>query len=70
LVKHIHEDSELRNLLNNSDDKVVVVKYGAIWCPPCAALAPKLELLANEYAASGKVVFASVDIDDVTDAAD
>jgi thiol-disulfide isomerase/thioredoxin len=49
---------------------VVVVKYGAIWCPPCAALAPKLELLANEYAASGKVVFASVDIDDVTDAAD
>ena len=39
-------------------DKPVLVDFNASWCPPCQALHPILEELANDY----KIV--AVDIDD------
>ncbi len=39
----------------------VVVDFWAEWCPPCKALAPTLEHLAEEYA--GRATIAKVDID-------
>jgi thioredoxin 1 len=38
-----------------------VLKFGAKWCPPCRALAPKLQTLSCEY--KGKVDFIEVDVD-------
>ena len=40
-----------------------MIKFGATWCGPCVALAPKLEQLASEYAGNPNVIFASVDVD-------
>jgi len=37
------------------------VDFYAEWCPPCKALAPILEQLAEEYAGRAKVVKVNVD---------
>ena len=60
---HPHSDKEVNDIVGGSGDNLVVVKFGAEWCPPCRNLAPLLDLLATEYASNEKVVFASVDVD-------
>lgn len=42
-------------------DKVSVVDFGAAWCPPCRALEPTVEALAEKYA--GRVGFYKLDMD-------
>lgn len=47
-----------------NSDKPVVVDFNATWCPPCQALHPILEELANE-SDNYKVVFIDVDEDPI-----
>ena len=42
-------------------DKPVIVDFGDEWCPPCKALDPIVENIANHY--DGKAVVAHVDVD-------
>ena len=42
-------------------DVPVVVDFWATWCPPCLALAPHLEAMANQQ--QGRVRIVKVDID-------
>jgi thioredoxin 1 len=39
----------------------VLVDFGADWCPPCKAISPLVDTLAEEYA--GKAKIAKVDVD-------
>ena len=48
-VKHPESDVSVLSLIRDSGDKIVVVKFGAEWCPPCKRLEPLLENLAVEY---------------------
>ncbi|HYE13893.1 MAG TPA: thioredoxin [Pyrinomonadaceae bacterium] len=43
-------------------DRPVVVDFWATWCPPCRALNPVVEELAEKYA--GAVRFVKLDIDE------
>lgn len=40
---HPHSDKEVTDIIGGSGDKLVVLKFGAEWCPPCRNLAPLLE---------------------------
>ena len=51
-------------LKNNA---VVMVDFGATWCGPCKALAPRIEEIEKEY--DGKAVIGTADVDECSDLA-
>lgn len=47
--------------------KPVMVDFGATWCGPCKALAPRVEELEKEY--EGRVMIGTADVDECSDLA-
>ena len=47
--------------------KPVMVDFGATWCGPCKALAPRIEELEKEY--EGRVMISTADVDECSDLA-
>ena len=67
-IKEIDSVSSFRNLLSASE--VMVADFYATWCPPCKALAPILDSLAEDPQWKGKVTFVRVDVDQFTELAE
>lgn len=42
-------------------DKLVLVDFWAVWCGPCRAIAPHLDVLADEFESSLKIVKLNID---------
>lgn len=59
-VREIRSLFDYDNLLNDSMNHLVIIKFSAQWCGPCKRIAPEYNRLSNEYP---KIVFAHVDID-------
>lgn len=47
--------------------KPVMIDFGATWCGPCKALAPRIEEIEKEY--DGKAMIGTADVDECSDLA-
>lgn len=52
-----------KDVVEPSQDKLVILDFWAEWCGPCKALTPVLEKVAGEYADKG-VVLAKINVDE------
>eukprot|EP00184_Porphyridium_aerugineum_P002211 CAMPEP_0184695742 /NCGR_PEP_ID=MMETSP0313-20130426/3286_1 /TAXON_ID=2792 /ORGANISM="Porphyridium aerugineum, Strain SAG 1380-2" /LENGTH=105 /DNA_ID=CAMNT_0027154259 /DNA_START=149 /DNA_END=466 /DNA_ORIENTATION=- len=66
MVRHIHSVEEFNALMEESKSKPVLVDFFAVWCGPCKAIAPFVEMLEKKYP---DVIFAKVDTDDLSQVA-
>jgi len=58
----ITEDDFVEKVIENSNNKVIVVDFWAPWCGPCKQLTPVLEKVINKC--GGKVLLAKINIDE------
>lgn len=59
-LQHLN-DSNFESTVNNAD-KPVIVDFWATWCPPCRALGPHIEKMADEF--DGKIIIAKADTEE------
>ncbi|KAM3506297.1 hypothetical protein MY11210_007599 [Beauveria gryllotalpidicola] len=52
-----------------AENTYVVVDFFATWCPPCKAITPVFEKLADKHAVPGSFAFVKVNVDEAADAA-
>lgn len=60
-VKETSADSFSSDVIDASDERLILVDFWASWCAPCRALGPVLERLAGEY--QGRFELVKIDAD-------
>lgn len=64
-MANIVTDQNFEEIINSP--MPVMIDFGATWCGPCKALAPRVEEVAAEYA--GKAVVGTADVDECSELA-
>ena len=59
-VEEISTIEQYDNLIDQSKDRLVVIKFSAYWCGPCKKIQPHYIQLSGEYK---NVIFAHLDVD-------
>jgi thioredoxin 1 len=57
-----HSEGKFLELVQRSDQKLILVDFWATWCGPCVALAPSLEKIKSKW--GDKVEVVKVDVDE------
>jgi thioredoxin 1 len=60
-VTALHDGNFDAELVEQASEVPLLVEFGAAWCPPCRAMRPVLERLAETHA--GRLRVAEIDID-------
>ncbi|MCO1578343.1 thioredoxin family protein [Crossiella sp. SN42] len=55
-------DANYNQVMETSKQKLVIMDFGATWCPPCQKMKPVIEKMARE--SGGKWLLAEVDADE------
>ncbi|XP_041419375.1 thioredoxin [Xenopus laevis] len=63
MVRIIKNMEEVQRALQESGEKLVVIKFFAQWCGNCRRIAPEFEKLIRDYPGT---VFCQVDVDDAS----
>jgi thioredoxin 1 len=66
-VVHIKSADEFDQLVAESDGKLIVVDFSAVWCGPCKMIAPVYDEMSSEFA---DAIFVKIDVDEVPDLAE
>lgn len=66
-VIHLKSFSELKNLMAQFLNKIVIIDFSAVWCGPCQTFAPTFERLQTEFKLD--FIFTKVDVDEARDIA-
>ncbi|KAL7941321.1 thioredoxin-like protein [Trichoderma barbatum] len=66
-LHHIESSEQLDALL--ASNTYVAIDFFADWCPPCKAIAPVYQSLADKHTADKYLAFAKVNVDHVQDVA-
>ncbi|KAJ4856661.1 thioredoxin domain-containing protein [Trichoderma breve] len=66
-LHHIESSEQLDSLL--ASNTYVALDFYADWCPPCKAIAPIYQTLADKHSADKYLAFGKVNVDHVQDVA-
>ena len=61
VIFDVNEDNFVNDVIEISNDKIILVDFWAPWCEPCKQLTPLLEEITKE--ADGLFSLAKIDID-------
>lgn len=54
MLKSLVKEEDFDPFLQNNQDKLVLVKFSTVWCPPCQVLQKSIEELLNELEKTAK----------------
>jgi thioredoxin len=60
-MKYIATPGEFAGLMALSSEKIVVIDFTAVWCPPCKMIGPIFEAMAKDFPNAELV---KIDVDD------
>ncbi|KAG8595252.1 hypothetical protein GDO81_001467 [Engystomops pustulosus] len=66
MVQFVKTLPEYKAIIQNTENKLIIVDFTATWCGPCRQIAPVFESLASKYPG---VVLYKVDVDEASDIA-
>lgn len=67
MIINIKSEKHFEETIENSKDRLLLVKFGASWCAPCKTLDPILEQIDQEK--NGQIDVLKVSVDDLPEIA-
>ncbi|MBN1215314.1 MAG: thioredoxin [Candidatus Lokiarchaeota archaeon] len=61
-IIHINSSEELKKIISDFPNKIIIIDFWAVWCGPCRFISPIFEKLHSDF--SNDFIFAKVNVDE------